>query len=104
MSKDVLNYFSNGSSTYENKDKAMLNYVQNSIQPDANNTMNSFASAFGLIDKGESLVASYNHLPVMQLVTKAKIETLQLYQSTLIYETPDEQRRLSNEFKLTLGL
>jgi hypothetical protein len=24
MSKDVLNYFSNGSSTYENKDKAML--------------------------------------------------------------------------------
>jgi hypothetical protein len=104
MSKDVLNYFSNGSSTYENKDKAMLNYVQNSIQPDANNTMNSFASAFGLIDKGESLVASYNHLPVMQLVTKAKIETLQLYQNTLIYETPDEQRRLSNEFKLTLGL
>jgi hypothetical protein len=104
MSKDVLNYFSNGSSTYENKDKAMLNYVQNSIQPDANNTMNSFASAFGLIDKGESLVASYNHLPVMQLVTKAKIETLQLYQSTLIYENPEEQRRLSNEFKLTLGL
>jgi hypothetical protein len=104
MSKDVLNYFSNGSSTYENKDKAMLNYVQNSIQPDANNTMNSFASAFGLIDKGETLVASYNHLPVMQLVTKAKIETLQLYQSTLIYETPNEQRRLSNEFKLTLGL
>jgi hypothetical protein len=82
----------------------MLNYVQNSIQPDANNTMNSFASAFGLIDKGESLVASYNHLPVMQLVTKAKIETLQLYQSTLIYENPEEQRRLSNEFKLTLGL
>jgi hypothetical protein len=66
--------------------------------------MNSFASAFGLIDKGESLVASYNHLPVMQLVTKAKIETLQLYQSTLIYETPEEQRRLSNEFKLTIGL
>jgi hypothetical protein len=104
MSKDVLNYFSNGSSTYENKDKAMLNYVQNSIQPDANNTMNTFASAFGLIDKGESLVASYNHLPVMQLVTKAKIETLLLYQSTLIYETPEEQRRLSKEFKLNLGL
>jgi hypothetical protein len=55
MSKDVLNYFSNGSSTYENKD--MLNYLQNSIQPDANNTMNSFASAFGLIDNGESLKA-----------------------------------------------
>jgi hypothetical protein len=43
--------------------------------------MNSFASAFGLIDNGESLKASFDHLPVMQLV-KAKIETL-LYINTL---------------------
>ena len=104
MSKDILNYFSNGSSTYENKEKAMLDYVQNSIQTDANNTMNSFASAFGLIDKNESLVATYNHLPVMQLVMKTKIETLTSYQATLIYETPEEQKRLSNDFKLILGL
>lgn len=104
MSKDVLNYFSNGSSTYENKDKAMLDYIQNSIQTDANNTMNSFSSSFGLIDKEESLVASYNHLPVMQLVMRAKVETLKMYQETLIYETPDEQKRLSDEFKLNLGL
>jgi len=104
MSKDILNYFSNGSSTYENKEKSMLDYVQNSIQTDANNTMNSFASSFGLIDKGESLQASYNHLPVMQIVMKMKIETLKAYQETLVYETPEEQRRLSNEFKLILGL
>jgi hypothetical protein len=104
MSKDVLNYFSNGSSTYENKEKAMLDYVQNSIQSDANNVMNSFASSFGLINKGERLVASYNHLPVMQLVMKAKIDTLKAFQETLIYETPEEQRRLSNDFKIVLGL
>jgi hypothetical protein len=105
MNKDIINYFSNGSSTYENKDKAMLDYVQNSIQTDANNSMNSFASAFGLIDKNESLNASYNHLPVMQIVMKAKIETLQLYINTLanIY-TPEESRKLIDEFKLTLGL
>jgi hypothetical protein len=35
--------------------------------------MNSF-SAFGLIDNGK-FKASFDHLPVMQLVTKAKIET-----------------------------
>lgn len=104
MSKDVLNYFSNGSSTFENKEKAMLDYVQNSIQRDANNTMNSFSSAFGLIDKGESLVASYNHLPVMQTVMKTKIDTLKAFQETLIYETPEEAKRLSDEFKLILGL
>ena len=104
MTKDILNYFSNGSSTYENKEKAMLDYIQNSIQNDANNTMNSFASSLGLIDNNESLVASYNHLPVMQLVMKAKIDTLKAYQDTLIFETPEEQKRLSNDFKLILGL
>jgi hypothetical protein len=104
MSKDILNYFSNGASTYENKEKAMLDYIQNSIQSDANNTMNSFASSFGLIDKGESLKASFDHMPVMQLVMKTKIETLKLYQETLIGYSEAEQRKLSDEFKLTLGL
>lgn len=105
MNKDIINYFSNGASTFENKEKAMLDYVQNSIQTDANNTMNSFASAFGLIDNNESLVASYNHLPVMQIIMKAKIETLQLFINTLanVY-TPEESRKLIDEFKLTLGL
>jgi len=104
MSKDILNYFSNGASTYENKEKAMLDYIQNSIQSDANNTMNSFASSFGLIDKGESLVASYDHLPVMQLVMKAKIETLQLFINTLTDYTPEAKIKLIEEFKLKLGL
>ena len=104
MSKDILNYFSNGSSTYENKEKAMLDYLQNSIQSDANNTMNSFSSSLGLLDKGEYLNASYDHLPVMQSVMKTKIETLQAYINTLQYY-PDEQKiKLIEEFKLTLGL
>jgi len=104
MSKDILNYFSNGSSTFDNKEKAMLDYVQNSIQNDANNTMNSFASSFGLIDKGESLKASYDHLPVMQIVMKTKIETLQMYINTLVDYTPEKKVELIEEFKLNLGL
>lgn len=104
MSKDILNYFSNGASTYENKEKALLDYVQNSIQSDANNTMNSFASSFGLIDKNESLKASYDHLPVMQLVMKAKIETLQLFINTLVDYTPEAKVKYIDEFKLKLGL
>lgn len=104
MSKDILNYFSNGASTYENKEKAMLDYVQNSIQSDANNTMNSFSSSLGLLDKGEYLKASYDHLPVMQSVMRTKIETLQTYINTLA-PYPDEQKiKLIEEFKLTLGL
>jgi hypothetical protein len=105
MSKELLNYFSsNGGLSVNDRDKALLNYIQNSIQNDADNTMNSFSSSLGLIDKGEKLVASYNHLPVMQIVIKDKVATLKAYQETLIYETPEEQRRLSNEFKINLGL
>lgn len=104
MSKDILNYFSNGASTYENKEKAMLDYLQNSIQTDANNTMNSFASSLGLIDKGESLKASYDHLPVMQIVIKMKIETLQLFINTLVDYTPEAKVKLIEEFKVKLGL
>jgi hypothetical protein len=58
----------------------MLNYLQNSIQPDANNTMNSFASAFGLIDNGESLKASFDHYAVSELLK----QRLKPYNYTLI--------------------
>lgn len=104
MSKDIINYFSNGSSTFENKEKAMLDYVQNSIQSDANNTMNSFASSLGLMDKGELLVASYDHLPVMQIVMKTKIETLQLFINTLADYEIGVKVKLIEDFKLKLGL
>lgn len=104
MSKDILNYFSNGASTYENQSQGFINWIQNSIQNDADNTMNSFASSFGLIDNGESLKASYDHLPVMQLVMKAKIETLQLYINTLVDYPIESKVSLIDEFKLKLGL
>jgi hypothetical protein len=82
MNKDVLNYFSSGS-TYENQEKAMLNYIQNSIQRDADNTMNSFASHWGLIEQGESLKASFMHLPIMQIIINQKIATLKAFQDLI---------------------
>lgn len=83
QSKDILNYFSNGASTYDNKSAAMIDYIQNSIQQDANKTMSSFSSSFGLIDKGEMLVATYNHLPALTGVTETKINTYKLFQETV---------------------
>jgi hypothetical protein len=56
-----------------------------------------------LIDKNESLKASYDHLPVMQLVMKSKIETLQLY-ITLVDYPIETKVKLIDEFKQTLGL
>ena len=104
MNRDILNYFSNGASTHENQSQGFINWIQNSIQNDADNTMNSFASSFGLIDNNESLKASFDHLPVMQLVMKTKLETLQLYINTLVDYPIETKIKLIDEFKLTLGL
>jgi hypothetical protein len=76
MNKDVLNYFGTGGSTYENQEKGELRYLQNSIQTTANNTMNSFSSQWGLIEKGEKLIAKYDHLNIMQPVINDKIKSL----------------------------
>jgi len=57
-----------------------------------------------LIDKNETLKASYDHLPVMQLVMKSKIETLQLYINTLVDYPIETKVKLIEDFKLTLGL
>jgi len=110
MSKDVLNYFSNSTSTYENKEKAMVDYLQNSIQVDANNTMNSFNDQFGLNEKGEMLVASYDHHPAMSKVVAEKIGTLKSMQEVIKLSlengtiTPTDAIEMTKELKLKLGL
>lgn len=76
MNKDVLNYFGTGGSTFENQEKGELRYLQNSIMNTANNTMNSFSSQWKLIEKGEKLVAKYDHLNIMQPVINEKIKSL----------------------------
>jgi hypothetical protein len=83
MNRDMLNYFSNGASTHENQEQGFLRYLQNSTQTDADSTMNSFSQQWGLFDKGEKLVASYDHLPIMQSVMNAKIKTLSDFQNAM---------------------
>jgi hypothetical protein len=83
MNRDVINYFSNGASTYENSEKGMQNYIQNGIQTEADDRMNSLSLQWGLFENGEKLVASYEHLPVMQSIVKTKIDTLKSFEETL---------------------
>lgn len=110
QSKDILNYSLNGASTYDNKAASMIDYIQNSIQQDANKTMSSFSSSFGLIDKGEKLVASYSHLPALAKVTETKINTYKLFQETIKLALENgtidggEARRASQNLFNQLGL
>ena len=109
MNKNVLNYFSKDS-TFENQNQGIISWIQNSIQNSADNTMNSFSSSLGLIDKGEYLKASYDHLPIMGAVLNEKITSFGNYQNGLKTAieigtlSTEEAKQMSNDFKLKIGL
>jgi len=109
MNKNVINYFSKDS-TFENQSEGIISYIQNSIQTTAKNTMASLSSQWGLIEKGEILIASYDHLAVMQSVVNEKINSFKSMQETIKIGlenatlTPEEAKKMSDSFKLKLGL
>jgi len=76
MNKEVMNYSESGASTYDNFSSGLIAVIQNSIQASADNTMNSFTNSWKLDEKGIKLVASFNHLPIMQTLVKSKVDTL----------------------------
>lgn len=82
INPDVISY-ALGGSTYENQQYGIIRYIQNSIQPDADNLMNSLTNSWGLDMKGIKLKASYNHLPVMQPLYKEKITTFTELQNSI---------------------
>lgn len=109
MNKNVLNYFAKDS-TFENQSEGIISYIQNSIQTTAKNTMNSLSSQWGLIEKGERLVASYDHLASMQPVVAKKIQSFTEMQNAIKLAiengvmTESEAKKMSDEFKTKLGL
>ena len=109
MNKNVLNYFAKDS-TFENQSEGIISYITNSIQKAANNTMNSLGQQWGLFEKGEKLVASYDHLAVMQEVVNKKIASFMEMQNAIKIGlenktlTPQEAKKMSDEFKIKLGL
>jgi hypothetical protein len=110
LNKDVLNYFGTGSSTFENQEKGELRYLQNSIMTTANSTMNSFSSQWGLLEKGEKMVASYDHLNIMQPVMLDKLTTFKTFQETVKLALENgtmeisEAKQMTNELRIILGL
>ena len=109
MNKNVLNPFAQDS-TFDNQSQGIISYIQNSIQTTAKNTMNSLSQQWGLIDKGEKLVASYDHLAVMQPVVNDKIKSFTEMQNAIKIGlenqtlTTAQAKQMSDDFKLKLGL
>jgi len=109
MNKNVLNYFAKDS-TFDNQSQGIISYIQNSIHTTAKNTMNSFNQQWGLYEKGERLVASYDHLAVMQPVVNDKIKSFTEMQNAIklglenLTLDAKQAKEMSDSFKLKLGL
>jgi len=109
MNKNVLNNFAKDS-TFDNQSQGIISYIQNSIQTTAKNTMNSLSQQWGLFERGEKLIASYDHLASMQPVVNDKIKSFGEMQDALKVAlengtlTTAEAKKMSDEFKLKLGL
>lgn len=71
---DVINYALNNS-TFSNQELGIIRVIQNNIQVQADNLMETLQQGFQMPDN-ESLIASYDHLPVMQSMLKDKIDVL----------------------------
>jgi hypothetical protein len=109
LNKNVLNYFAKDS-TFENQTEGIISFIQNAIQVKADNTMNSLSSSFGLFEKGERLIASYDHLATMQPVVSKKIASFKEMQDAIKLGlenqtlTPAEAKKMSDEFRTKLKL
>lgn len=80
LNNDVLNFFAGGSSTFENQEKGEIRAYQNEIQGIADNIANSFTA--GLNIKGK-LVATFDHLPIMQTILADKVDSFKLQQEAI---------------------
>ena len=109
LNKDVLNYYAKDS-TFENQEKGVIKYIQNSIQSTADNTLNSFSQMWGLMERGESLKASYDHLAVMKSVVTDKINSFKALQESIKIAlengtmTTVEATNISKQFINDLGI
>lgn len=77
ISRDVLNYFTNGATTYDNKNTGLLDFIQGTIKAEANDFSNTWTTFFKYKDQGKKIVIKYDHLPVMKLLEVAKIDVLE---------------------------
>lgn len=76
ISKDVLNWYMSGASTYENKNTALVDFIQNTIQAEGDDFANSMETYFGYRKQGKQIKLTYDHLPVMQIIREKETDAI----------------------------
>ena len=109
MNKNVLNYFAKDS-TFENQSEGVISYIQNVVQTKAKTRMNSLSAQWGLLEKGEKLIGTYDHLAAMQPVVTKKIESFEKMQLAIKLGlengtlTAADAKKMSDDFRNKLSL
>lgn len=78
--KDVAELYLNGGATFENQEKALGKYINQSLKPDADDLISYLESKFGI----EELKADWNHLSFMQVFEKERAEIKEKNIDTLL--------------------
>jgi len=78
INRDVLNWSLNGSTTYDNQEKGVINWMQNTIQPQAEDWGNTWTNRFGYREQGKVITLDFSHIPIMQYIEKEETANLKL--------------------------
>ncbi len=74
ISKDILNWWMNGQTTFDNAEKGEVRFIQNSIQMEADDFGNTWTNFFNYGDEGKKIILDYSHLPSMQTLRTERME------------------------------
>ena len=76
INRDVLSYWMNGKTNYDNKNTALLDFVQSVIQAKGDDFGNTWTTRFGYQDQGKRIVVKYDHLPIMAEIERQRIASI----------------------------
>jgi len=108
LPKECFTALADGS-TFENQKEAYKRYLQSDAQNIIDNRVNSLNTYFGYNGE-DKIIASFDHLPIMQSVLNEKITTFKLMQETIKLGvenstiTANEAKQMTDSLKLKLGL
>ena len=74
ISSDVINWWANGQSTYDNRIMGYLDLIQGAIQFAADDFANTWATYFGYHKEEKSIKLSYDHMPAMAVMEEKRLE------------------------------
>lgn len=77
LNKDIINWWANGQTTYDNKAFGLVDWIQNDIQFEGNDFSNTWSNFFKYEEQGKKIYIDYSDLPIMAILEEKRIETVE---------------------------